>query len=73
MQALFAENVVKEGSGIDSLVTKKMYPKIIVMRKKFMQSGWFAVAILFYKVLNETSQLSLHMESDSVISVEFQD
>ena len=32
-----------------------------------MQSGWFAAAILFYKVLNETSQLSLHMESDSVI------
>ena len=67
MRALFAENVVKEGSGIDSLVTKKMYPKIIVMRKKFMQSGCFAAAILFYKVLNETSQLSLHMESDSVI------
>ena len=37
------------------------------MRKKFMQSGWFAAAILFYKVLNETSQFSLYMESDSVL------
>ena len=37
------------------------------MRKKFMQFGWFAAAILFYKVLNETSQLSLYMESDSVL------
>ena len=63
---LFAENVVEQGSGVDSLVTKKMYPKIIGMRKKFMQFGWFAAAIQFYKVLNETSQLSLYMESDSV-------
>ena len=63
---LFAENVVEQGSGVDSLVTKKMYPKIIGMRKKFTQFGWFAAAILFYKVLNETSQLSLYMESDSV-------
>ena len=47
---LFAENVVEQGSGVDSLVTKK-----------------FAAAILFYKVLNETSQLSLYMESDSVL------
>ena len=31
---LFAENVVEQGSGIDSLVTKKMYPKIIGMQKK---------------------------------------
>ena len=64
---LFAENVVEQGSGVDSLVTKKMYPKIIGMRKKFMQFGWFATAILFYKVLNETSQLSLYIESDSVL------
>ena len=64
---LFAENVVEQGSGVDSLVTKKMYPKISGMRKKFTQFGWFAAAILFYKVLNETSQLSLYMESDSVL------
>ena len=64
---LFAENVVEQGSGVDSLVTKKMYPKIIGMRKKFTQFGWFAAAILFYKVLNETSQFSLYMESDSVL------
>ena len=32
-----------------------------------MQFGWFAAAILFYKVLNETSQFSLYMESDSVL------
>ena len=32
-----------------------------------MQFGWFAAAILFYKVLNETSQLSLYMESDLVL------
>ena len=32
-----------------------------------MQFGWFAVAILFYKVLNETLQLSLYMESESVL------
>ena len=64
---LFAENVVEQGLGVDSLVTKKMYPKIIGMRKKFMQFGWFATAILFYKVLNETSQLSLYIESDSVL------
>ena len=64
---LFAENVVEQGSGVDSLVTKKMYPKIIGMRKKFTQFGWFAAAILFYKVLNETSQFSVYMESDSVL------
>ena len=28
---LFAENVVEQGSGIDLLVTKKMYPNIIGM------------------------------------------
>ena len=44
-----------------------MYPKIIRMQKKFTQFGWFAAAILFYKVLNETSQFSLYMESDSVL------
>ena len=33
-----------------------------------MQFSWFAAAILFYKVLNETSQLSLYMESDSVLT-----
>ena len=64
---LFAENVVKQGSGVDSLVTKKMYPKIIGVRKKFTQFGWFAAAILVYKVLNKTSQLSLYMENDSVL------
>ena len=32
-----------------------------------MQFDWFAAAILFYKVLNETSQFSLYMESDSVL------
>ena len=64
---LFAENVVGQGSGIDLLVTKKMYPKIIGMRKKFTQFGWFAAVILFYKVLNETSQLLLYMESDLVL------
>ena len=32
-----------------------------------MQFGWFPAAILFYKVLNETSQLSLYMESDLVL------
>ena len=64
---LFAGNVVEQGSGVDSLVTKKMYPKIIGMRKKFTQFGWFAAAIQFYKVLNETSQLSLYMESDSIL------
>ena len=32
-----------------------------------MQFGWFAAVILFYKVHNETSQLSLYMESDSVL------
>ena len=46
---------MEQGLDIDSLVTKKMYPKIIGMQKKFMQFGWFAAAILFYKVLNETS------------------
>ena len=56
-----------QGSGIDLLVTKKMYPKIIGMRKKFTQFGWFAAVILFYKVLNETSQLLLYMESDLVL------
>ena len=64
---LFAENVVEQGLGIDSLTTKKMYSKIIGMRKKFTQFGWFAAAILFYKVLNETSQLSLYMKSDLVL------
>ena len=47
---LFAENVVEQGSGVDSLVTKM-----------------FAAAILFYKVLNETSQLFLYMESALVL------
>ena len=47
---LFAENVVEQGSDVDSLVTKK-----------------FAAAILFYKVLNETSHLSLYMESALVL------
>ena len=47
---LFAENVVEQGSGVDLLVTKKMYPKIIGIRKKFTQFGSFAAAILFYKV-----------------------
>ena len=64
---LFAGNVVEQGSGVDSLVTKKMYPKISGMRKKFTQFGWFAAAILFYKVLNETSQLSLYMENALVL------
>ena len=64
---LFAENVVEQDSGIDSLVTKKMFPKIIGMQKKIMLFGWFATAILFYKVLNKTSQLSLSIESDSVL------
>ena len=64
---LFAENVVEQDSGIDSLVTKKMFPKIIGMQKKIMLFGWFATAILFYKVLNKTSQLSLFIESDSVL------
>ena len=64
---LFAENVVEQGSGIDLLVTKKIYPKIIGMQKRFTQFGWFAAGIVFYKVLNETSQLSLYMESDSVL------
>ena len=64
---LFAENVVEQGSGIDSLVTKKMYQKSIGLRKKFMLFGWFAAAILFYKVLNETLQLSQYMESDLVL------
>ena len=44
-----------------------MYPKIIGIRKKFAQLGWFAPTILFYKVLNKTSQLSLYMDSDSFL------
>ena len=32
-----------------------------------MLFGWFATAILFYKVLNKTSQLSLCIESYSVL------
>ena len=48
---LFAENVVEEGLGVDSLVTKKMYPKT---------TG--TAAILFYKVLDETSQMFLNTE-----------
>ena len=55
------------GFSVDSLVTKKMYQKIIGMQKKFTQFGWFAAAILFYKVLNETLHLSLYMERDSVL------
>ena len=46
---------------------QKMYPKIIGMRKKFPQYGWLAAAILFCKVYNKTWQLSLYMESDSVL------
>ena len=37
---LFAENVVGQGSGIESLVTKKMCPKIIGMRKKKIHAVW---------------------------------
>ena len=37
------------------------------MPKKLTQFGWFAAVILFHKVLNETSQLSLFTESDSVL------
>ena len=36
-------------------------------QKKLTQFGWFAAVILFHKVLNETSQLSLFTESDSVL------
>ena len=58
---IFAENVLEQGSGVDLLVTKKNIPKDYgIMKKKFMQFCWFAAAILFYKVLNETSQLSLY-------------
>ena len=65
---IFAENVVEQGSGVDLLVTKKNIPKDYgIMKKKFMQFCWFAAAILFYKVLNETSQLSLYMESNLVL------
>ena len=46
---------------------KKCIQRLLEYKKKFMQFGWFAAAILFYKVLNETSQLSLYMESDSVL------
>ena len=41
-------NVVEQGSGVDSLVTKKMYPTITGVQKKFTQCGWFAAVILFY-------------------------
>ena len=64
---LFPENVVEQDLGVDSLATKKMHPKIIGIQKKIHQFGWFAAAILFCKVLNETSQLSLYMESDLVL------
>ena len=64
---LFAVNIVEQRSGVDSLVTKNIHPKIIGIRKKFTPLGWFAPAILFYKVLNKTSQLSLYMESDSFL------
>ena len=37
---LFAENVVEQDSGIDSLVTKKMFPKIIGMQKKIIYAVW---------------------------------
>ena len=62
---LVAENFVEQGLGVGSLVTKKIYQKIICMRKKIMQFAWFAAVILFHKVLNETSQLFLHTKSDS--------
>ena len=64
---LFTENFVEQGLGVGSLVTKKIYRKVIGMPKKLTQFGWFAAVILFHKVLNETSQLSLFTESDSVL------
>ena len=68
---LFAEIFVEEGLSIGSLVTKNIYPKVIGMQKEFMQFGWFAAVILFHKVLNETSRLSLFTESHSVLIYQF--
>ena len=64
---LFAQNVEEQGSGKDALVTKIMYPKIIGYRKKWNKFEWVATATLCYRVLIETTQLSLNMESDSIL------
>ena len=53
--------------GKDVIVTHKMYPKIIGFRKDWTNYGTIATAHLFFKVLSETSALSLIMETNSVL------
>ena len=63
-----AFRVVGDRLGVKVLrYTKVTGTRFQEYKKKFMQFGWFAAAILFCKVLNETSQLSLYMESDLVL------
>ena len=64
---LFTENAEKQGMGKDVIVTHKMYPKIIGFRKDWTNYGTIATAHLFFKVLSETSALSLIMETNSVL------
>ena len=51
----------------DVIVTCKMYPKIIGFHKDWTNYGTIAIAHLFFKVLSETSALSLIMETDSIL------
>ena len=67
---LFAENVEEQGNGKDAIVTRLMFPKIIGLHKKWSMFEWIGVANLFYKVLLETSYLSLSMENNSVLLYE---
>ena len=64
---LFVENVEQQGSGVNSIVTKEMYSKLVGFRKKWGKFEFVATTNLYYRVLRETSHLSLVMESESIL------
>ena len=64
---LFAENVEEQVSGKESLVTKKMYPKIIGFKKKWKELKFLASANTFFGVLNETAHVFYLMEGDAAM------
>ena len=64
---LFAENGEEHGSDKNALVTKAVFSNIVGFRQKWITFEWTALANLFYKVLNKTSNLSCLLKSNSIL------
>ena len=52
---LFAENVKENSSGPNIVLTKEIYTKIVGFLKKWLEVGFVVMAVLYLKVLHETS------------------